>query len=160
MLIYREATPSDLPSICALGEEVNSVHHRAFPEVFAGTGAPDRDAAHWLSSIGKEAATTFVAEDAGDVVGFVNVSMVIESHSLLQPMRFGRVGSVSVTEAMRGKGIGRSLMNQAQEWVAERDGTELRLNVWAFNAHALHMYEELGYEIRSHALVKQLQGGA
>ena len=156
---YREANSDDLPAICVLGEEVNAVHHRAFPEVFSGPGVHDRDAAHWLSSIGKEAATTFVAEDAGELVGFVNVSIVAESHSLLQPMRFGRVGSVSVTETKRGQGIGRALMNLAQDWVVQHGGTELRLNVWAFNTQALHMYEELGYEIRSHSLVKRLPSG-
>ena len=160
MRSYREATSSDLQAICVLGEEVNAVHQRAFPEVFAGPGLHDRDAAHWLSSIGKDAATTFVADEAGELVGFVNVSMVTESHSLLLPMRFGRVGSVSVTEAKRGQGVGRALMSLAQDWVLQRGGKELRLNVWVFNTQALHMYEELGYEIRSHSLVKRLPSGA
>jgi len=87
MRIYREAAESDLSAICALGEEVNAVHHRAFPEVFASVGEVDRDAAHWMSSIGKQDATTFVAEESGSLVGFVNVSIITESHSLLQPMR-------------------------------------------------------------------------
>lgn len=159
MRTYREATESDLSSICALGEEVNAVHHRAFPEVFASAGKPDRDANHWLNSIGKQDATIFVAQEADTVVGFVNVSMVDESHSLLRPMRFGRVGSVGVKEDRRGQGIGRELMALAQEWVARNGGVEVRLNVWAFNAHALHLYEELGYEVRSHSLAKRLKPG-
>ncbi|MCK9189891.1 GNAT family N-acetyltransferase [Acidithiobacillus sp.] len=157
---YREATPDDLPSICTLGEEVNAVHHRAFPDVFAGPGKHDRDAAHWLNSIGKDSAITFVAEEDGKVLGFVNVSMANESHSLLQPMRFGRVGSISITEERRGQGIGPALMKLAQDWVAQHGGSEVRLNVWAFNAHALHLYEELGYEIRSLFLAKRLPSGA
>lgn len=100
---YRQATAADLLGICALGEEVNAIHHRAFPDVFAGPGAHDRDAAYWLSSLEKESATTFVAEEDGNLLGFVNVSIVDESHSLLQPMRFGRVGSVCVTKDRRGK---------------------------------------------------------
>ena len=94
---YREATEPDLSAICALGEEVNAIHHRAFPHVFASAGEVDRDAAHWMNSIGKQDGTTFVAEESGSLVGFVNVSIVTESHSLLQPIRFGRVGSVVVT---------------------------------------------------------------
>ena len=156
---YRLATEDDLPSICTLGEEVNAVHHRAFPEIFAGPGEHDRDAAHWLSSIGKEFSITFVAEEAGEILGFVNVSIVNESHSLLQPMRFGRVGSVSVTKERRGQGIGPALMSLAQDWVAQNGGVEVRLNVWAFNSHALHLYEELGYEVRSHFLAKRLPSG-
>jgi ribosomal protein S18 acetylase RimI-like enzyme len=160
MLTYREATDSDLPAICALGEEVNALHHAAFPHIFAGAGAADRDAAHWKRSIGRDDATTFVAEAQGVLVGFVTVGIVAESHSLLQPMRFGRVGSVGVTRCHRGRGIGPALMQRAHEWVALRGGVEMRLNVWAFNTHALHVYEELGYDVRSLTLVKPLTGEA
>ena len=160
MRIYREATEPDLSAICALGEEVNAIHHRAFPQVFASAGEIDRDSAHWMNSIGKQDATTFVAEESGSLVGFVNVSIVTESHSLLQPMRFGRVGSVGITEHKRGQGIGRELMELAQDWVSRHGGVELRLNVWAFNSHALHVYEELGYEVRSFFLVKRLPSAA
>jgi ribosomal protein S18 acetylase RimI-like enzyme len=156
MPTYREATETDLHAICALGEEVNAVHHEAFPGIFAGPGEPHRDAAHWRSSIGREDATTFVAESRGGLVGFVTVSIVSESHSLLKPMRFGRVGSVGITASQRGRGIGRELMQRAQDWVAQGGGVEVRLNVWAFNTHALHVYEELGYEVRSLFLVKPL----
>lgn len=157
---YRQATAADLLDICALGEEVNAIHHRAFPDVFAGPGAHDRDAAYWLSSLEKESATTFVAEEDSNLLGFVNVSIVDESHSLLQPMRFGRVGSVCVTKDRRGQGIGPALMRLAQDWVSQHGGVEVRLNVWAFNAHALHLYEELGYEVRSLFLAKRLPSSA
>jgi ribosomal protein S18 acetylase RimI-like enzyme len=160
MRIYREATEPDLSAICALGQEVNGIHYQAFPQVFASAGEIERDAAHWMSSIGKQDATTFVAEESGSLVGFVNVSIVTESHSLLQPMRFGRVASVGITEHKRGLGIGRELMALAQDWVAHRGGVEVRLDVWAFNSHALHVYEELGYEVRSFILAKPLPRGA
>ena len=160
MLAFREATEADVAAICALGEEVNAVHHRAYPQIFAGAGKPDRDSAHWMNSIAKQDATTIIAEDVTSVVGFVNVSIVNETHTLLQPLRFGRVGSVGVAENRRGQGIGRELMRRAHEWVRGREGVEIRLNVWAFNTHALHMYEELGYEVRSMSLAKQLPSGA
>lgn len=160
MRIYREAAAPDLLAICALGEEVNAIHHRAFPQIFASAGEIDRDSAHWMSSIDKQDAITFVAEESGTLVGFVNVSIVTESHSLLRSLRFGLVGSVGITEGKRGQGIGRELMGLAQDWVSRRGGVEVRLNVWAFNSHALHVYEELGYEVRSFFLVKHLPSAA
>ncbi|WP_371183946.1 GNAT family N-acetyltransferase [Xanthomonas sacchari] len=160
LLICREAIESDLAAICALGEEVNAVHHDAFPHIFAGPGDADRDVAHWKRSIGQDNATTIVAEAQGVLVGFVTVGMVSESHSLLQPMRFGRVGSVGITQRHRGQGIGPALMQRAHAWVALRGGVEMRLNVWSFNTHALHVYEELGYEVRSLTLAKSLADGA
>ncbi len=162
MLQFREATEDDIPAICALGEEVNLLHHEAFPHIFAGPSRVDRDRSHWSSSIGKEggAATTFIAQNGADLVGFVTVGIVQENHSLLKPATYGRVGSVGVTSSMRGKGIGRALMRLAQDWVGQRGGIEVRLNVWAFNAKALSMYRELGYEIRSHQLALVLPSEA
>jgi ribosomal protein S18 acetylase RimI-like enzyme len=159
MANLRLATESDIPAICALGEEVNLLHHEAFPHVFAGPGAPGRDRAHWTIGILKEDGATFVAEEHDAVVGFVTVSITTESHSLLQPICFGRVGSISVTSSMRGRGIGRELMRLAEEWVRDHGGIEVRLNVWAFNVHALHMYQELGYEVRSHQLARPIPRG-
>jgi ribosomal protein S18 acetylase RimI-like enzyme len=160
MAFVREATESDLPSICALGEEVNAIHHQAFPAIFAGPGSTERDRAHWGSSLGTADNACFVAEEAGAIIGFVTAAVVNENHSLLQPGRFGRIGSVGVTARMRGQGIGAALMRQAEVWASERGATELRLNVWAFNEPALAMYRELGYEVRSHQFAKALRSGA
>jgi ribosomal protein S18 acetylase RimI-like enzyme len=151
---YRVATESDLPAICALGEEVNAIHHRALPRIFAGPGAADRDLSHWSSALTSPESTVFIAEDAGRVIAFANVSMIDESRAFLQPMRFGRIGSVAVTYDKRGHGIGPELMRHVHEWVRERGGHEVRLQVSSFNHHALHVYEELGYDVRSLNLAK------
>ena len=157
---YREATESDLPAICALGMQVNALHHEAFPQLFAAPADPQRDSAHWAASVAQAMATTFVAEPpSGGLAGFVTVAVQDETHSLLQPVRIGRVGTVGVTPEWRGHGIGRALMRQAQDWVQARGGIELRLNVWAFNEAARRLYEELGYELRQLTLAKPLPAG-
>lgn len=106
MVTYREANEEDLPALCRLGEEVNAIHHEAWPGVFAAPDAPDRDRSHWAQSVGKTSATTFVAEANGLVVGFVSVSVLAEAHSLLQPLRYARIGSVAVNASHRGSGYG------------------------------------------------------
>lgn len=154
---YREAIESDLPAVCALGMQVNTLHHEAFPRHFAAPADPLRDSAHWAASLAQSMATTFVAELApGQLAGFVTVAVQDEAHSLLQPMRIGRIGTVGVTAEWRGHGIGRTLMQLAQDWVQARGATELRLHVWAFNEAARRLYEELGYEVRMLTLAKPL----
>jgi ribosomal protein S18 acetylase RimI-like enzyme len=98
----------------------------------------------------------FVAESSSQLVGFVTVGIATESHSLMQPMRYARVGSVCVLESERGKGVGRGLMSQAESWALEQGSADIRLNVWAFNEAALGLYKELGYEVRSLSLGKVL----
>ncbi len=113
MIGYREATPADLATICALGNEVNAVHHNAWPQIFAAEAAAERDREFWSKSIGGPNDTAFVAEDENQVVGFVTVSVVREASSLLQPIVYGRIGSVSVTATKRSAGIGRALVAEA-----------------------------------------------
>jgi len=156
MVIYREATVDDLSAICSLGEEVNAIHHSAWPHIFAPTGAPGRDSEVWATGIAAETATTFLAEDQGEVLGFVSVAFIDETNSLLQRARYAKINSISVAARNRGQGIGRELMAQAEAWAVGHGATDVRLNVWAFNESARAMYRELGYEIRSHMLGKRL----
>lgn len=157
---YREATASDLPAIGALGSQVNALHHQAFPQLFAAPADPGRDNEHWSASVAQAMATTFVAElGSGALAGFVTVAIQDETHTLLQPVRFGRVGTLGVTPEWRGRGIGRALMQQAQDWAQARGCVELRLNVWAFNEAARRLYDELGYELRQLTLAKPLPAG-
>lgn len=158
--MIRDATMADLPSICALGQEVNLLHHDAWPEIFAGPSDPERDRTLWAQSIDGPQVATFVEERFGEVVAFITVSVVDESHSLLQPMRYARVGSVCVAANLRGQGIGRILMTHAEQWAFARGATDMRLNVWTFNRSAMDFYAELGYVVRSQLLGKPLAANA
>jgi uncharacterized protein YndB with AHSA1/START domain/GNAT superfamily N-acetyltransferase len=156
----REAVPDDLAAVCRLGAEVNLLHHQEWPHIFAGPGDPMAQASHWRRGIAATDAATYVAEQGAQVVGFVTVFEVREGSPLQQPVPFARVNTVSVDERHRGAGIGRALMQQAEAWAMQRGLTDLRLHVWHFNQRALHLYDELGYEVRSHVLGKRLQGRA
>lgn len=153
---FREALAEDLPAICELGEVVNRLHHDAWPQVFVGPGDPQRHRAHWQSSVGTERATTFVCERQSRVVGFVTVHLAQDPSSLLQPLPYARIGSISVAPDHWGQGVGRGLMQAAEAWARQRGVTDLRLHVWDFNQRALRLYAELGYEVRSHTLGKRL----
>lgn len=157
MLTYREATISDLHAICELGQVVNAIHYKVRPKVFSPPSDPRRDEDHWKQCIGMESAVMFVAEEDDRVVGSVAVSVVDEINSLAQPMRFARIGAVCVFESHRGIGIGRALIDRAEQWAFGRGAADIRLTVWTFNEAAISLYEELGYEIRSQTMGKMLK---
>lgn len=152
----RSATADDLAAICALGEDLAALHHEAWPAVFAPAPGGDRDAPHWRESITGDGRAAFVAERAGEPLGFITLGVGEDGHSLLQPVRWVKVISVCVRAAARGQGIGSALMAAAEAWAREQRASEARLVVWAFNRRALRLYEELGYEVRSLTLGKAL----
>jgi len=156
----REAIAEDLPAICVLGQELNLLHHEVWPQIFAAPADPSRDATHWQQSIGSANATTFVAEDLGQLIAFITVFFVTDSSPLLQPAPYVRIGSICVVAHHRGHGIGRALMAQAERWASERGADDIRLHVWGFNQAALRFYDELGYGVRSHVLGKVLSHAA
>jgi ribosomal protein S18 acetylase RimI-like enzyme len=156
MLEYREANAQDLAGICALGSEVNALHHSARPEVFAADIPPERNQEVWRASLDQERATTFVAAAGSTLAGFVTVAIVDEASPLFRPVRYAKVGTVGVGEAFRGQGIGRALMTRVENWARVHGATEVHLNVWDFNERARRLYEELGYVVRSHHMGKQL----
>jgi ribosomal protein S18 acetylase RimI-like enzyme len=157
LITCREATNKDLEAVCVLGREVNAIHHAAWPDVFARSRDPLAAAILWAEAIGQPSATTFVAETAEAVVGFINIFFVErDKNPLLQPIPFARVGSVGVAQAYRGKGIGTELMRHAEAWATLRGARHLTLNVWAFNTRAAELYRELGYEVRSFSMGKRI----
>ena len=156
MISYRKASTNDLTSICAIGNEVHQIHHAAWPQIFAPVGSVERDRAFWAKDIDTPNAATFVAERNTQIIGFIAVAVVTEASSLMQPMTYGRIGSVSVTAEHRGKGVGRALVALAEQWAATFGAVDMRLQVWTFNERAIALYEELGYSVRSHFLGRQL----
>ncbi len=160
MLLYREALQEDLAAICSLGEEVNVLHHDAWPHIFSGPGDPMRHASHWQQSIGVAKATTFVGEAEARIVGFVTVFHSQDASPLINPVSYARVGSICVAQEHRGSGVGRTLMRHAEQWAVQRGLSDLRLHVWDFNQRAMNLYAELGYEVRSHVLGKRLAADA
>jgi len=153
---YRHAAEADLPALCALGQVVNALHHAAYPDIFAPPSDPMRDVEHWRRGALGAGAVAIVAVEDGVVVGFVNAVVADEQHSLLQPMRVARVGSLVVADGHRGRGIGRQLMAGIEAWARGQGAADLRLNVWAFNAPARALYDELGYDTRLLTLGKAL----
>jgi ribosomal protein S18 acetylase RimI-like enzyme len=155
--LIRIATENDLPAICALGEGVNAQHHVWAPRVFSAPGDPNRLREFFAQSVGKQDTTTLVAEESDQVVGFINVSLADEKSPLSQPRRMGRLGSVAVAEAARGRGIGGALVAAAESWAVGQGATEVVLNVWEENVAARRLYERLGYRTRAQSMCKEFR---
>jgi ribosomal protein S18 acetylase RimI-like enzyme len=143
-------TAVDVPAICELGQLLNAIHHAARPEIYtAATHDFSRDAPHWMSFFEGPGQIVFIAHVDGVAAGFITASLSSGSGPLMQPMKFVRIGSVCVAERFWGNGIGRKLVNLVQEWGIQQSAKDIRLAVWIFNAPAVRLYEEMGFETRA-----------
>jgi ribosomal protein S18 acetylase RimI-like enzyme len=152
----RLATPADVAAICALEKELNRAHHDAAPLAFKAPDAVSENSEYWERYLEKPDTVSLVAKLDGNVVGFITAEVIDETHPLAQPVRYARMGGVCVAPSARGRGIGRSLVQAAENWAVERGAVEFRLTVWKFNGSAIDLYESMGFATRSFTMSKCL----
>jgi N-acetylglutamate synthase-like GNAT family acetyltransferase len=85
----------------------------------------------------------FVAEVNGSISGWVHVHIL----PTLDMDQIAELGGVVVDESVRGQGVGKILMEQAEIWARQHDCNQLwlRSNVIRKETHCF--YQALGYEI-------------
>lgn len=71
-------------------------------------------------------------------------------------LRHAHIFLLYVQPEHRRKGLGRALMHQAEAWAEQRGDRQISLQVFEHNSAALSLYQGLGYQPQSVALVKSL----
>jgi len=154
----RQATEEDYEALCALLAEGDALHREALPHVFREPDGPSRSQEFVSSLIADENAALFVAEHEGQVIGCVDV-FIREAPDvpIMVPRRYAVIGTLVVAEAFRRAGVGRALVERAQQWAASKQATQVELNVWEFNEAAIVFYEGLGYETTRRQMWRPLE---
>jgi len=96
-----------------------------------------------IKSVADRNQALFVAEMSGKVIGWLQVSIQV----LIMHDNEAEVGGFVVDGHARRSGVGRLLMERAEQWSRERGchSVYLRTNIIREDAHAF--YEKLGYKI-------------
>jgi ribosomal protein S18 acetylase RimI-like enzyme len=136
----RLATSADATAIAGLFCELG---HPSTPEEVAAR-------LEHFSQLRQEA---LVAEVGGEVIGVTALSVMQTLH---RPSPVGRMSVLVVSEALRGRGVGRALVAAAEGRLAERGCglVEVTSNMRRTEAHGF--YERLGYERTSYRFFKAL----
>lgn len=108
---------------------------------------PEDEHRHEVSTLfgeGSVPMVAFVAEQEGQLVGFVEVSI----RAYAEGCRTDRVGYLEgwfVEAHMRGLGIGRELVAAAEEWARLRGCTEFASDAWADDETSAAAHRSLGF---------------
>ncbi|MDZ5471477.1 GNAT family N-acetyltransferase [Bacillus sp. 31A1R] len=96
----------------------------------------------------------FVAEDEfNQLLGYLHVTTMSDYFTGVEQ---GYVSSIAVAKEGEGKGVGRKLMEKAEEWAKSKGYQQLVLNVFDKNERALKMYQQLGFEKEIIKMVKEI----
>jgi RimJ/RimL family protein N-acetyltransferase len=151
-ILIRSASPSDAQEFLGMVRlmlEEGEFMIRA-PEEHTMTREQARE---WIDSqTMRERNAIIVAETDGRLIGFLNFHQDTRRR-LTHQGEFG----MSVNTAWRNRGVGKALLEALIEW-AEREPLleKLRLEVFATNAGAIHLYASLGFEEEGR-LIKQVK---
>lgn len=142
----RDAVQSDSRAIAAIAVESAEAHVALAPRFYR---VPDMaDATRRAEAqLADPQRTTLVAVADGFVVGFVQLTPLPppEAGSMVRERPAADV-SIAVSATHHGRGIGRALMEAAEDRAA-RDGTELlTLNALTANEPAIGLYRSLGFD--------------
>ncbi len=156
-ITVRRATMADYERLCELYAQVDALHVGTHTELFQ-VAEPPRERAHIQEILDGEASTIFVAEAKGEVAGFAEVIVKdTPPVPVMVPRRFAVVDTLAVDEKHRRAGVGRALMEQAEQFAREHGARDMELSVYRFNQGAVRFYEELGYQTASLKMRKRIE---
>jgi L-phenylalanine/L-methionine N-acetyltransferase len=136
----RHAEPGDAGALVKLGSEVGGE-----PEGWLITGGEWRtvtEERRYIRAIRRSAhAAVLVAENSTGLVGRLSISR--DTHPASR-----HVADLGLLVALdhRRRGIGRALMEAAEEWARTAGVMKIELHVFPYNDAAQALYRELGYE--------------
>jgi len=98
-------------------------------------------------------ATTFVAVQSDQPVGFINVR---ERTDEISGERAATVPLLAVSDAAQGSGVGRLLIEAAETWTRAQGFRLLHLEVFASNSGGMGFYRHLGFQQETINMIKPL----
>lgn len=112
-----------------------------------GEASAESHLIHVLGEMERLGGDCLVTEVAGQVEGFLVYTIEEDPGTFVKPerRRHGLLWDISVGAGMRGRGIGRRLVEAAEAALKAQGVTEMRLYVLAANKRAQALYRELGY---------------
>ena len=128
-IVFRPARPADAGGLVGLLEELG--HPTPLAEV---TARLDR-------LLARPEQAVFVAEEGRELLGWIHVQEFLS----LASGPAGLVTGLVVDPAARRRGIGRELMQRAEEWSRRRGLASLRLRARVARRSAHAFYRRLGY---------------
>jgi diamine N-acetyltransferase len=143
----RKATVDDALTLSRLCRDVQDLHARNHADIFKMPDSDDFAATFFDEMLADPAVSIFIAEEDGDVTGYIVCKLVERPES---PFTFAArtllIDQISVRPSVRGCGVGTALIHEAESLAKELHVQRIQLDSWGFNLNAHVFFERLGFE--------------
>jgi ribosomal protein S18 acetylase RimI-like enzyme len=153
----RRATRTDGPALGRLGALLLRTHYAFDAQRFLPPGRDPESGYGWFleSQLEDDDVAVFVAEQSGEVIGYVYVGLEPKSWKELRDAS-GFIHDVAVVEHGRRLGVAMALVEAGTAWLRERGAPRVLLWTAAQNAAAQSLFEKLGFRRTMIELTKEL----
>jgi diamine N-acetyltransferase len=153
----RLITLDDFDALTTLLDEIHDFHAAGAPTVFKHAEAPVLPREQIAEKITQSDQLYLAAMEGSRMVGFLWGQMYERTETHIHRQRkLMIVDTLGVAETHRGTGVGRALMQAAEQWGVKNGAREAFLTVWDFNESAIAFYERLGYNTEQRRMSKNL----
>lgn len=155
-LLIRPAGQPDFGGVASVFAEENRFHARLLPERFQV--AQPIVTQEWYDGVMSDPDQSLSIAELEDVIAGVMLLRLATSPDdpIYKQRSYVYVEEIAVAETHRGRGIGRRLMQWAEQWAIQHRVREIELNVWEASRGAIAFYEALGYEAVGRRMVRCL----
>src|SRR5690348_7497279 len=143
MTTVRAATVEDVPALAALHLAAWQIGYRGvLPDSRVDALSLDEFLPNWERNIVREGPTYLIAEEAGEIVGFVSFGPTQDEDN--NPTTVGQIYALYIDPDHWRNGYGRLLMNEAIQRLTKSGFTALTLWTWEKNHQGRSFYERIG----------------
>lgn len=152
-ILIREARDEDVPSIMEMDRDTIMMVSKldGKKDLFK---IAERHREHFMRFFNIATQTVFVAENKKEIIGFI---WLLENAEVFTGTPYIFVMGIAVKPEWRKKGIGKHLMDRAEDSCRDRGFPYLKLMVNSKNKTALRLYRRLGFEVEELHMRKRLK---
>jgi ribosomal protein S18 acetylase RimI-like enzyme len=152
----RAGTIADYAAIRDLLHDSDAYHARHSPDLARLPDTPRFTQEELAELLSHDTCLVIVVEEAGAVIGFLEASIQHPERTDEAVAPWCGINNLAVAERWRRRGIARALIETAETWARRNAITQVRLDVFEFNAGARALYDTLGYRTLARQLGKTL----
>ncbi|HEX7017853.1 MAG TPA: GNAT family N-acetyltransferase [Patescibacteria group bacterium] len=148
----------DIPALLQLWKEQYDYHFNLDQEYYTHN-SPELEkqfSSYLINAIENDDPHILIAKEGEDIIGFTTFEEDTEEYFDTEIKKFGTVIELYVKEANRHQGVGKALMQKAEEYFSSKGLSHIKLASSTFNDDALAFYTSLGYVSRQISLFRKI----
>jgi ribosomal protein S18 acetylase RimI-like enzyme len=152
----RSAESRDFEELTRLWAILDALHLQASPNIYRSPEGLARSTQFVEGMLASPDRALFVADVDVKLVGLCALHLVVQGEIPVRAKRITvEIASIVVEPEARRSGVARALVAASEDWAKAQGAVGLELVVHDFNRSAIAFYDDYGFSVSSHRMVRE-----